>query len=89
MFGRRNDPNRLFIGKLAAGTNDARLKQAFSAMGVVSDAKVIINRFSGRSRGFGYVTFQTPEGAGKALAEMDGVEIDGNNVLVNRATSRA
>lgn len=57
-------------------------------MGVVSDAKVITDRYTGRSRGFGFVTFQTPEDADKALAQMNGVEVDGRNVRVDRASSR-
>jgi len=67
---------------------DESLKQAFAGMGVVSDAKVITDRYTGRSRGFGFVTFQTPEDADKALAQMNGVEVDGRNVRVDRASSR-
>ncbi len=82
------DSTRLFIGNLAWSTTDESLREAFSAHGAVSDAKVITDRYTGRSRGFGFVTFQSPEQATSALNNMNGVEVDGRPVRVDRASSR-
>ena len=83
-----SDSTRLFIGNLAWSTTDDSLKQAFEAHGAVSDAKVITDRYTGRSRGFGFVTFSSPEEANSALNNMNGVEVDGRPVRVDRASSR-
>lgn len=76
---------KLFIGGLAWATNSDGLKNAFSAFGDVIDAKVITERETGRSRGFGFVTFVDDAVAAKAIAEMDGKELDGRTIHVNEA----
>ena len=79
---------KLFVGGLKWGTDDHGLRAAFEAFGEVTDAKVITDRETGRSRGFGFVTF-SDDGAGqKAIEEMDGAEIDGRRVTVNEARER-
>ena len=79
---------KLFVGGLKWGTDDHGLRAAFEAFGEVADAKVITDRETGRSRGFGFVTF-SDDGAGqKAIEEMDGAEIDGRRVTVNEARER-
>ena len=81
-------PNKLFIGGLSWGTTDASLAQAFESFGTVVEAKVITDRESGRSRGFGFVTFDNESSATDAIAAMDGQEIDGRAVKVNVASPR-
>ena len=81
--------NKLFIGGLSWDTTDASLAQAFESFGKVVDAKVITDRESGRSRGFGFVTFEEESSATDAIAAMDGQMIDGRTVKVNIAQERS
>ena len=80
--------NKLFIGGLSWDTTDASLAQAFESFGRVVEAKVITDRETGRSRGFGFVTFDNESSATDAIAAMDGQEIDGRAVKVNVAQER-
>jgi len=79
---------KLFVGGLSWDTTDESLRAAFEHFGSVSDAKVITDRETGRSRGFGFVTFDAPADAEAAIAEMDGNELDGRRVRVNVAQDR-
>lgn len=83
-----SDNTRLFIGNLSWSTTDQTLEEAFRAHGNVRDAKVIMDRYTGRSRGFGFVTYDSPEEANAALDRMNGVEVDGRAVRVDRASTR-
>jgi len=74
---------KLFVGGLSWNTTDDGLLEAFSAFGEVSDAKVITDRDTGRSRGFGFVTFAESDAAATAIAQMDGTELDGRTIRVN------
>ena len=76
---------KVFVGGLAWATSDASLKQAFEKHGVVSDAKVILDRETGRSRGFGFVTYDKQESATAAINAMNGVDLDGRPIRVNAA----
>ncbi len=80
--------NKLFVGGLSWDTNDESLRQAFERFGAITESKVITDRDTGRSRGFGFVTFDAPADAQNAIAEMDGQEIDGRRVRVNEAQDR-
>ncbi len=80
---------KLFVGGLSWGTNDDGLRQAFSKFGEVSEAKVITDRETGRSRGFGFITFVSDQDATSAMSEMDGKELDGRTIKVNEAQERA
>ncbi|GFQ04283.1 glycine-rich RNA-binding protein 2 mitochondrial [Phtheirospermum japonicum] len=80
---------KLFVGGLSYGTDDNSLKEAFSSFGDVTDAKVIIDRNEGKSRGFGFVNFSSDESASSALAAMDGQELNGRNIRVSYAQERA
>lgn len=80
--------NKLFVGGLSWDTNDASLLGAFQPFGDVREAKVITDRDTGRSRGFGFVTFNDRESAQNAIAAMDGAAIDGRNVRVNEAEDK-
>lgn len=80
---------KLFVGGLSWGTDDEGLRQAFSKFGNISEAKVITDRETGRSRGFGFVTFDSDSDAMSAMSEMDGKELDGRTIKVNEAQERA
>ncbi|KAK9287732.1 hypothetical protein L1049_016172 [Liquidambar formosana] len=80
--------SKLFIGGLSYGTDDQSLRDAFSSFGDVVDAKVITDRDSGRSRGFGFVNFSSDESASSALSAMDGQELNGRNIRVSYANER-
>jgi RNA recognition motif-containing protein len=80
--------NKLFVGGLSWDTSDASLNQAFSRYGSVTDAKVVLDRETGRSRGFGFVTLGDPTQAEVAQREMDGATLDGRQIRVNEAQDR-
>ncbi len=79
---------KLFVGSLSWNTNDEGLRNAFSAHGEVSDAVVISDRDTGRSRGFGFVTFEDDEAADKAVAALNGTELDGRTIRVDVAQAK-
>ena len=77
--------NRLYVGGLSWGTTDEALRQAFTAAGNVVSAKVITDRMSGRSKGFGFVEMGSDEEAQKAIEMFNGKDLDGRNITVNVA----
>ena len=79
--------NKLFVGGLAWATDEAGLKAAFSKYGEVVEAKVVTDRDTGRSRGFGFVTFSDAESASKAC-ELNGAELDGRELRVDIANDK-
>ena len=79
---------KLFVGGLSFNTTDDGLKEGFARFGEVTDAKVISDRDTGRSRGFGFVSFADDQAARTAMAEMDGTEFDGRTIKVNEAQER-
>ena len=80
--------NKLFVGGLSWGTDDAGLREAFEVHGTVDEAKVITDRDSGRSRGFGFVTFEDESDAQTAIDKMNGTELDGRTLNVNVAQDK-
>ena len=80
---------KLFVGGLSWNTTDMILRQAFERFGPVTEAKVVLDRETGRSRGFGFVTFTEAEHAQAAMAELDGKELDGRTIRINEAQERA
>ncbi|KAF6154892.1 hypothetical protein GIB67_018329 [Kingdonia uniflora] len=76
---------RCFVGGLAWSTSDGSLKRAFEKFGRLVEAKVVIDRFSGRSRGFGFVTFEEKKAMEEAIDEMNGVDLDGRPITVDKA----
>lgn len=79
---------KLFVGGLSYGTDNNTLKEAFSGFGEVVEATVITDRESGRSRGFGFVSFSSSESASSALSAMDGQALQGRNIRVSYAQER-
>lgn len=80
---------KLFVGGLSWDTTDSSLQAAFANFGEIVDAKVITDRETGRSRGFGFVTFAEPSAGTDAIAEMNGTLLDGRTVQVNEAMDRS
>src|SRR6476620_11357403 len=81
--------NRLYVGNLAFQTTEDTLQAAFAECGEVTDVKVMIDRETGRSRGFGFVTLATPEAAQSALSRLNGSELDGRALRVDIAQERS
>ena len=79
---------KLFIGGLSWDTTDETLREAFEKFGEITDAKVITDRDTGRSRGFAFVTFSQDAAAVAAIGQMDGSMLDGRTVRVNEAEDR-
>ncbi len=79
---------KLFVGGLAWATHDDSLRAAFEAFGPVTEAKVVLDRDTGRSRGFGFVTFEDDDNGTKAIEALDGKELDGRNIRVNEAENK-
>lgn len=75
--------NKLFIGGLAWGTTEATLQAECEKYGEVEDVRIIKDRDTGRSKGFGFVTFVSEDAAMKAKGEMDGMELDGRPLKVD------
>ncbi len=78
----------LFVGSLPWSVNDEQLAQIFAEAGTVESARVITERDSGRSKGFGFVEMATEEEAKKAIEMLNGKEIDGRAITVNEARPR-
>jgi RNA recognition motif-containing protein len=80
--------NKLFVGGLSWDTTSDDLRHTFEEFCAVAEAKVISDRETGRSRGFGFVTLADPSQMRIALAELDGFLLDGRNLRVNEANDR-
>ncbi|KAK9047985.1 hypothetical protein SSX86_033053 [Deinandra increscens subsp. villosa] len=80
---------RCFVGGLAWATSDRSLEEAFSQYGEIIDSKIINDRETGRSRGFGFVTFKDEQSLKDAIEGMNGQSLDGRNITVNEAQSRS
>jgi RNA recognition motif-containing protein len=79
---------KLFVGSLSWDTGDQQLRDAFAAYGEVTEAVVITDRNSGRSRGFGFVTYEDDEVADKAIAGLNNTELDGRTIRVDVAQQK-
>jgi RNA recognition motif-containing protein len=79
---------KLFVGGLSWDTTDDGLRQAFASYGEITEAKVITDRDTGRSRGFGFVTFAQDDDAKTAISKMDGTSLDGKTIKVNEAQEK-
>lgn len=79
---------KLFVGSLSWNTSEDGLRQAFEPYGEIEFARIITDRDTGRSRGFGFVTFANRDDAVNAMSELDGTELDGRTIKVNEAKER-
>ncbi|GBG85615.1 hypothetical protein CBR_g40343 [Chara braunii] len=84
----QDNPNKLYVGNLAWGVDDVGLHDLFSTFGNVVEAKVVMDRESGRSRGFGFVTFEQDGEVNDAIQGLNGVDVDGRTLRVNLASSK-
>jgi RNA recognition motif-containing protein len=80
---------KLFVGGLAWATDDQGLADAFSQFGAIVEAKVVTDRDTGRSRGFGFVTFEDEAAAQAALDGMNGRDLDGRTLRVDMASDQS
>jgi cold-inducible RNA-binding protein len=79
---------KLFVGNLSFNTTENQLQDLFAAHGNVIEVDVIMDKFSGRPRGFGFVTMETKEAADAAVQALNGKDIDGRALTVNEARPR-
>jgi RNA recognition motif-containing protein len=80
---------KLFVGNVKFEATEQDLKELFSGFGPVEQVKVIMDRETGRSRGFAFVTMTNVDDANKATAALDGKEVGGRKLVVNEARERA
>ena len=80
---------KLFVGGLSWETTDSDLQKAFAPFGEITEAKVITDRGTGRSRGFGFVTYARDEDAKTAISKMHGTSLDGRTITVNEAQEKS
>jgi RNA recognition motif-containing protein len=78
----------IYVGNLSFNTTEADLKEAFQAFGTVETASIIKDKFSGESRGFGFVEMPNKDEAEKAMAVMNGKDLKGRSLKVNEARAR-
>ncbi len=76
---------KLYVGGLPYSTTEQQLSELFSQQGSVTSAKVITDKFTGQSRGFGFVEMATGEEAQKAITALNGTQMDGRTITVNEA----
>jgi RNA recognition motif-containing protein len=80
--------NKLFVGNLSFDTTENDLQDAFAAHGTVTETNLMMDRSTGRPRGFGFITMSTPEEAQKAIAALNGSQLGGRALTVNVAKPR-
>ena len=79
---------KIFVGNLSFNTTENDLQDAFAAHGTVTEANMMMDRVTGRPRGFGFITMGTPEEAQKAIDALNGSTLDGRALTVNEAKPR-
>ncbi len=80
--------NKLFVGNLSFDITENDLQDTFASHGTVLEANLMMDRMSGRPRGFGFVTMSTPEEAQKAINALNGADVKGRSLTVNLARPR-
>jgi len=78
----------LYVGSLHYSTSEDELKELFTEYGEVTSVKIIIDKYSGRSKGFGFVEMPNEAEAKKAIKELNGAEVQGRNIIVNESVER-
>src|SRR5512138_803205 len=81
--------SKLYVGGLSYSTTSETLREYFAQCGNVQSAAVITDKFSGQSRGFGFIEMSTAEEAQRAISELNGKELDGRKITVNVSNPRA
>lgn len=76
---------KIYVGNLPFSVDDEKLNETFASFGEIAEATVIKDKYSGRSKGFGFVTFNSDEDAKKAISEMNNKEVEGRKIVVNEA----
>ena len=79
---------KLYVGGLPFSVTDEQLEEIFAQHGTVESARVISDRFTGKSRGFGFVELSSEEEAQKAMDALDGTQLEGRTITVNEARQR-
>jgi RNA recognition motif-containing protein len=79
---------RLYVGNLSYNTNEVALRETFGQIGTVTDAKIVMDRETGRPRGFGFVEMSSDQEAQEAIQQLSGRELDGRAINVNEAQER-
>lgn len=77
--------NKLFVGSLDYSTTDSQLEEHFAAIGKVLSAKVIVDRYTGQGKGFGFVEMETEEIAKEAMNKLNGSQLNGRTIVVKEA----
>lgn len=80
--------NKIYVGNLDWGMTVDQLRETFAEAGEIQDAVIITDKYSGRSKGFGFVQFNTDEEAQKAIEMFNGKDLNGRNIVVNVARPR-
>ena len=75
----------IFVGSLPFSIDEADLRESFEAYGAVSSVKIITDKFTGRSKGFGFVEMDNDTEAEKAIQELNGASVDGRTIVVNKS----
>jgi RNA recognition motif-containing protein len=78
----------IYVGSLHFKMSEAELKEVFEEYGEVTSAKIIIDKYSGKSKGFGFVEMPNDAEAKKAIEELNGAEVSGRNIIVNESIER-
>lgn len=78
----------IYVGNLHYGIHEDELKEIFEEYGEVTSVKIISDKFSGRSKGFGFVEMSNDTEANAAISELDGAEVNGRNIKVNQAREK-
>lgn len=79
---------KLYVGNLTYGVDSSALEQMFASFGDIKSAQVVMDRDTGRSKGFGFVEFDNAQAANAAIAAMNGKDVDGRSLTVNEARPR-
>ena len=79
---------RLYVGNLSFNTTELDLRDAFGTAGTITDAKIVMDRETGRPRGFAFVEMSSDQEAQNAIAQLNGRELDGRTIKVNEAEER-
>jgi len=79
----------IYVGSLHFKMNEAELREIFEEYGEVASAKIIIDKYSGKSKGFGFVEMPNEVEAKKAIEELNGAEVQGRNIIVNESIERS